>query len=913
VSQSGATTVLEQQDLWLLQLETPAAATDAYYAGWDASGTTFSGGYTIHDALGQDQQYVAWNGTDELELIPGSTLGIAYDSTLWGVVNSVGNIGAGGSGSALFSPGNQVVGSASLAALTSGANSSGVCPAASPAAPSPNTATALFTALSANWTSTADRTSSTGNKTLKSLLDPAATGQTSLPGLATTPINFTTSSSFANTGDIITLTWSAAGASSCTAWGGASGDGWAGTKAASGSLQVTNQSGGVVVYSLSCLMGTEIGSGYTSVSWNYVQPTTNLTGTPAAALTLGASSQFNWLANVSPCVASGGNAGDGWAGAQPTSGSFAYTATQLGVTTYTLTCGTAGRSQTSAVYVDVVAPYVMIYSDAASVLVNERFSVGFHMNGAGGACSTTGGSGTDGWAVADAGYNGGDLLNETAPGTYTFTVTCTGGGQTSTASTSVTVSAGSPTSTLTAASPTQQVVSSPPGDNLYWTSTGSGCVIGYTTNSGLGQAVVLTGEGQTGAFSDYESLPGVVTYSLGCPNSNPITATINWVTAAPDTTVSVTDGRWASHVAYPVSWSSSQSPCTASGGAAGDGWAGAKASSGTQMVAESTQGGYLFTLTCGTGANAATAGTAVVIQFPYVQLTATPAPNGTNNLQETQVTWTSSIGPCTYFDGTSSSTTGVPVGPSDTRVPSASVAGTYLFKVSCGSGANALSQSIMAYIPVNAPTTLTASTTSTEVDGPVTLTWNSANGICYASGGDGAPPWFGTLGGSGSGSLVVTSKTTGVVTYAVNCNNEVAQVSVTYTAVPPNSGNAATPSVTLTSSASTDSAGESITLDWSAKNASACSASGGMPGDGWTGTLADSGSMAVTEANAGSVTYSITCTGAPPAAIASTTVVVVKSQPATSSSSHGGGALDIWVLLILSLPFGAKLLPRKLH
>jgi hypothetical protein len=148
ISQTGATTVLEQQDIWLIQLDSPPAAGDAFYAGWDASGTAFAGGYTIHHALGENQQYVAWNGTDLLEQIPGTTLSIAYDSTFWGVVNSLGNLGAGASGSALFSPNNQVVGSASLAVLPAGANSSGVCPASPPPIPTAKSVTALFTSLS---------------------------------------------------------------------------------------------------------------------------------------------------------------------------------------------------------------------------------------------------------------------------------------------------------------------------------------------------------------------------------------------------------------------------------------------------------------------------------------------------------------------------------------------------------------------------------------------------------------------------------------------------------------------------------------------------------------------------------------------------------------------------------------------
>jgi hypothetical protein len=86
--------------------------------------------------LGEDQQYVEWSGNDVLEQIPGATFNVAYDSTFWGVVNSLGNLGAGGSGSALFSATNQVVGSASLSDLPAGPNTAGTCPVPS-VTPSP--------------------------------------------------------------------------------------------------------------------------------------------------------------------------------------------------------------------------------------------------------------------------------------------------------------------------------------------------------------------------------------------------------------------------------------------------------------------------------------------------------------------------------------------------------------------------------------------------------------------------------------------------------------------------------------------------------------------------------------------------------------------------------------------------------
>jgi hypothetical protein len=61
--------------------------------------------------------------------------------------------------------------------------------------------------------------------------------------------------------------------------------------------------------------------------------------------------------------------------------------------------------------------------------------------------------------------------------------------------------------------------------------------------------------------------------------------------------------------------------------------------------------------------------------------------------------------------------------------------------------------------------------------------------------------------------------------------------------------------------------------------------------------------MTMKEATAGTVTYSITCSGAPPAASAST-VVDVKSQVVVATqppSSGGGGGFDALFTMLLTL------------
>src|SRR5260370_25315019 len=53
-------------------------------------------------------------------------------------------------------------------------------------------------------------------------------------------------------GATITLSWSAVGASSCTASGGTAGDGWSGTRSASGNQPIEESATGPIIYGISC-------------------------------------------------------------------------------------------------------------------------------------------------------------------------------------------------------------------------------------------------------------------------------------------------------------------------------------------------------------------------------------------------------------------------------------------------------------------------------------------------------------------------------------------------------------------------------------------------------------------------------------------------------------------------------------
>jgi hypothetical protein len=172
---------------------------------------------------------------------------------------------------------------------------------------------------------------------------------------------------------------------------------------------------------------------------------------------------------------------------------------------------------------------------------------------------------------------------------------------------------------------------------------------------------------------------------------------------------------------------------------------------------------------------------------------------------------------------------------------------------------------------VEVPTATLSSNLATQTAGKsVMLTWSSTNATsCAASGGNPGDGWTGNALAT-SGSLSVTESAAGPVTYTITCGagGQTAQASTLVT------WNAAVgPTASLSSNLATQTTGKSVMLTWSSTNTSSCAASGGKPGDGWTGNaLATSGSLSVTESSTGPVTYTITCAGGGQTAQASTKV-----------------------------------------
>jgi len=254
-SQTGAHTVVEQQDAWLIELDTDPVASDAQFAGFDASGAAVAGGYTIHQAEGRYKQFVSWAGT-AFALEEQDALGTTYLSDLLETVNQTGNIGPGASGAGLFDRSDHLVAALALGRKSTDPSGYGACPVPPVQAPNGKNGVADFTPLAAVWTSTADATSSTGATTLQSALDPGNTASRVVPGKPAERIanglppppapQITFDPATVTAGQTFIAGWSATNAAGCTLTGGIPGGNWGGNTrsvAANGSMPESGPAG----------------------------------------------------------------------------------------------------------------------------------------------------------------------------------------------------------------------------------------------------------------------------------------------------------------------------------------------------------------------------------------------------------------------------------------------------------------------------------------------------------------------------------------------------------------------------------------------------------------------------------------------------------------------------------------------
>lgn len=917
-------TVFEQQDVWLIRLSGPVNGNRVYFAGWDATGSTFIGGYAPHHALGRSRQYTQWFGQAAQQTLSGSTLGVGYESTYWGVVNSVGNVGSGASGGGLFNSDHRLVGTASLADLI-GNQGEGVCPAASPPAPSSSTATALYNSLAAVWETNADTTSFTNPITLKSLLDPDNTGARVANGFEMLAgVYLTSNPYFGDTGRTITLSWGGGTATSCTASGGVAGDGWSGPRSASGTYEVTQYDAGLTTYTIRCTDGVRFAIRSVRVMWNLSQPSLLLSPSDSSGW-LGTSIRMFWRATAMPCTASGGLAGDGWAGAKAGTGTLDLPLLQAGVARYTMICGTGPRAASQTVEVGAAAPIAMLTPATDNMRVNSQVQV---MQSAGGAsCTRTGGAPGDGWTEVTGSYP--LRLTSAVAGTYRYTLTCYGGPNGSPAPAEATMDLtftnDAPMATLSA-SPAVGVVfpagpvadltgASPYHVGLSWTSNVAPCQLTYdgpgAEDGNVNPAMDLPASGSWNAVG---TVIGTYVFRVTCRSGNDeatATATAEFIPQPPRVQMYVdpTIAR-ARDQPFTIHWAASISPCVASGGSPGDGWASpATATNHTPSITVTTPGTYEYRMTCGTAPD--TVSSSITITVAPSMVVFEPHPAQVLTTHGVVLRWNGTVGNC-VLTGDWSSTIGAYFA-SGSNVAYSSTPGTRTYGVRCGLSNFVEATTQVTYLPV--PTVdITASVPSTTVSQPVTLSWTSTDAESCVAQGASTPEWSGVL--PTSGSRVVTRSVPGTMGFYINCGDVIDAVVVEWRSITTSPLTPAAPAVNLTIDHTTRVSGEAVTLTWTTTRAASCRGSEGVSGDGWTGVLPVSGARTITVSGTGTFSWAITCDGAPPAATARVSATFTGSSPPTpppsgggssSGGASGGGSLDALLLILLAK---LLLLPR---
>jgi lysyl endopeptidase len=603
VTQQGATTVVEQQDAWLLLLSQPPAASDAYLAGFDATGGAIQGGYTIHHALSNDKQFTAWNGQAIAQTVAANTsFPVSFTSNFWDVVNLTGTIGPGASGSALFDQNNRIVGSLSLG-NEAGATADGYlqCPLSPPPSPTPQNALALFTSLAAVWNSTLDPTGSAS--TIKQVLDPNNTATVvvdSISGPATARL--TPSQLAVGIGATITMSWSAVGASSCTASGGTAGDGWSGTLSASGTQPIEESTTGAITYGISCTYPDgHQSTDQVTVTWLPSSPVASVFA--PAEVWAGGSWPVTWSTNDPPCQLTIGSTTQTLSGS---SGTITVTQTTPGKYDYHIACGNGSPPVTADASVEVIAPSIIFYPSTTDLRLGQGLEMRWFSLA--NSCTTGGGMPNDGWSGTQlAGGNGFLSFLPASLGTYTYTLNCVQGPISAQASVTVTVENNAPYATLSASS---NVIVMGQTMTVSYKSNMAGCILGQGAVGTQAQGVFEVSS--TGGDSD-----GTNTYTGGNVGASQFTFICDGesntgppaVSAIP-LTVSVQQAMTASISApanavtgtpFTVSWQTvGATSCTASGGGAdGTSWTGSVTlPSGQKTITPTVSGSFNYTLMC---------------------------------------------------------------------------------------------------------------------------------------------------------------------------------------------------------------------------------------------------------------------------------------------------------------------------
>jgi lysyl endopeptidase len=700
-TQTGAQTMVEQQDAWLIELDVNPVVSNAQFAGFDASGGAVQGGYTIHHAEGYDKQFAEWYG-QAFAVQASGVLGTTYVSNFWETVNQLGNVAPGASGSGLFDQNNHLVGSLSLGRKTTDPSGYEACPVSPLTAPNGTNGVADFTALASVWNSTADTTSSTGSTTLKSVLDPGDTGTVVVASAPVANITFSASTPTLSVGQQLILTWSAPGATQCTAQGGVSGDGWTGTLAASGAQSLTESATGFTNYTLNCAYpGGKTARTSVSVTWLGPTPVVQLTAPYAVWTTRPA--VLSWTSNVAPCSISGGGLSLSNLAA---SGTTTTTQTTAGEVSYMLTCGPPNDQGSSSSTVMYATPSLVLEPTGTDRILGEVFALNWRTYAD--SCTPSGGAPNDGWATTaiNTANDPNSVFDPkvTTLGAYTYTLTCTSGPLSVQQSVTVTFEDNAPYTTASLSNSSVTYTDSPADYvSLNWNSNLSNCIVNtnpsipYSLSDPLSIAYLAQG-----SLILSPPAPGayVISVTCGTPDtttrvtSTPLTLTV-LPPPPPVVALSISPSSVLQGQEFTASWSSTNATyCAGSGGITSSGWdtngAFAYSPDGTFSYSPGgpgQTGQFTFVITCESIAPGSVAPTSAQAQLTVEALSATLTASATTIASGSAVTLTWSSTGATGCSASGGGANGAPwsgsVGTSGTLTQTATSGGTFTYTLVC--------------------------------------------------------------------------------------------------------------------------------------------------------------------------------------------------------------------------------------
>lgn len=720
-TQAGAQTVVEQQDAWLLLLDVSPVVANAQFAGFDASGGPIQDGYTIQHAEGFDKQFTGWVG-QAAAVQENDVLGTRYLSKFWETVNASGNIGPGASGSGLFDQNDHLVGSLTLGRVTDDPSGYELCPVANPPAPNGTNGVADFTSLAAVWNSTADTTSQTGSATLQAALDPNGTGMLVAPSMLAESIQLGTSDVEPSEGMTVQLSWNAPNALQCTAAGGASGDNWSGTFAASGFQSVTESEPGPVTYTLNCSYPNgHTAKASTTVTW--VGPTPIVAVNAPYAVWTTRPAVLTWTSNVSPCSVSGGGVS---LSNQSMSGSVTTTQSSAGEVTYTVVCGPPQGQGTQSTTVLYVTPSVILEPTGTDRIVGQDFELQWLTYGD--TCVSSGGAPGDGWSgnafVTPTGTpefivapNGAFFPQVTTPGTYTYTLTCSSGSISVAQSATVTFEENAPYTTASI-SPSSVTYSNSPADyvKLTWDSNVSSCRINSAeVQAALSDPLMIPYQAQGSAILDPPG-PGTYSISVSCgipgPGTQVVSPTLTLTVLPPPpptATLSITPSSVVAGQNITISYSSTNAlKCAELGSVGQTPWGNTgivyNAPPTNTLTFEVTQvGQYSLGVSCQSidpSQGTASAQAPLTVQALSASLSATPTTLTTGSA--VTLAWSSNGSSCVASGGGANGTpwSGT-LAASGSVAQTATTAGSFAYTVTCREGDQ--ENTAQASVSVSAP------------------------------------------------------------------------------------------------------------------------------------------------------------------------------------------------------------------